>query len=114
MLSSSQIKDALCGEMYREHVKVEKHFFIIGVQLHFDSASFNQSNKNHQIYPISLRILNLPKSIRNKFEFYIPLAIFYGADKPPLEIMEEIIEESFKSKFDFFIFFNNIFRISFI
>uniref|UniRef100_A0A0K0FPF8 Uncharacterized protein n=1 Tax=Strongyloides venezuelensis TaxID=75913 RepID=A0A0K0FPF8_STRVS len=83
MLSSAQIKDTICGNFYKTISEIEKNIFTVGVQMHFDGANFNKSNRTHKIFPISQRILNLPMSIRNKFQFYIPLAIYYGGQKPP-------------------------------
>uniref|UniRef100_A0A0K0E4Y0 Transposase_31 domain-containing protein n=1 Tax=Strongyloides stercoralis TaxID=6248 RepID=A0A0K0E4Y0_STRER len=101
MLASAELKDSLCGEFFRTMNDVNKDTFLIELQLHFDGANFNKSNKSHQIFSISIRILNLSMSIRNKIRFYIPLAIFYGEQKPPLELIEEKILRSFE-KYKFF------------
>uniref|UniRef100_A0A0N5B1R1 FACT complex subunit n=1 Tax=Strongyloides papillosus TaxID=174720 RepID=A0A0N5B1R1_STREA len=97
MLSSPYLKDSICGELYKTIRNVDKDIFTIGVQMHFDDAHFNITNRTHKIYPISLRILNLPISIRNKFQFYIPLAIYYG-EKIPVHSMEKKIERTFECK----------------
>uniref|UniRef100_A0AAF5DPB1 Uncharacterized protein n=1 Tax=Strongyloides stercoralis TaxID=6248 RepID=A0AAF5DPB1_STRER len=101
MLASAELKDSICGDFYRLMNNVHKDTFLIGLQLHFDGANFNKSNKSHRIFSISIKIMNLPISIRNKFQFYIPFAIFYGEEKPPLELMEEKILRSFE-KYKFF------------
>uniref|UniRef100_A0A0N5BQL1 DNA-directed DNA polymerase n=1 Tax=Strongyloides papillosus TaxID=174720 RepID=A0A0N5BQL1_STREA len=100
-LSSPHLKDTISGKIYRMMNNVNKDNFLIGLQLHFDGGNFNKTNKDYQIFLFSLRILNLPPGIRNKFELYIPLAIYYGIGKPPFELMEEAIIQSFK-KFKLF------------
>uniref|UniRef100_A0A0N5C480 PAZ domain-containing protein n=1 Tax=Strongyloides papillosus TaxID=174720 RepID=A0A0N5C480_STREA len=88
--------DTISGKVYRMMNNVNKNTFLIGLQLHFDGGNSNKTNKDHQIFPFSLRILNLPPGIRNKFELYISFAIYCGIGKPPFELMEEPIRKKFK------------------
>uniref|UniRef100_A0A0K0FPX0 THAP-type domain-containing protein n=1 Tax=Strongyloides venezuelensis TaxID=75913 RepID=A0A0K0FPX0_STRVS len=46
---------------------------------------------------IDAKNLNLLMELRNKFQFYILVAIYYGIGKPPVELMRKIFKKVLKS-----------------